>query len=62
VSKLYLKTKEQEESSGVIQKSRFIQSPVEKIMGKLAISEMVLFDEPSNKWRATGRVADVFKW
>ena len=22
-------------------------------MGKLAISEMVLFDEPSNKWRAT---------
>jgi len=35
---------------------------VEKIMGKLAISEMVLFDEPSNKWRATGRVVDVFKW
>ena len=31
-------------------------------MGKLAISEMVLFDEPSNKWRATGGVADVFRW
>ena len=31
-------------------------------MGKLAISEIVLFDKPSNKWRATGRVADVFKW
>ena len=30
-------------------------------MGKLAISEMILFDEPSNKWRATGRVADIFK-
>jgi len=35
---------------------------VEKIIGKLAISEMVLFDEPSNKWRATGEVANVFKW
>jgi len=35
---------------------------VEKIMGKLAISEMVLLDEPSNKWRATGGVADVFRW
>jgi len=34
---------------------------MEKIMGKLAISEMVLFDNPSNKQRATGRVADVFK-
>jgi len=34
---------------------------VEKIMGKLAISEMVLFDKPLNKWRATGEVADVFK-
>jgi len=31
-------------------------------MGKLAISEMVLFDELSNKWRATGGVVDVFKW
>jgi len=30
-------------------------------MGKLAISEMVLFDVPSNKQRATGEVADVFK-
>jgi len=35
---------------------------VEKIIGKLAILEIVLFDEPSNKWRVTGRVADVFKW
>jgi len=34
---------------------------VKKIIGKLAISEMVLFDEPSNKWRATRRVVDVFK-
>jgi len=31
-------------------------------MDKLAISEMVLFDKPSNKWRAIGGVADVFKW
>ena len=30
-------------------------------MGKLAISEMVLFDESSNKWRATREVADVFR-
>ena len=30
-------------------------------MGKLEISEMVLFDELSNKWRATGGVADIFK-
>jgi len=35
---------------------------VEKIMGKLAISEMVLFDEPLNKQRATRGVVDVFKW
>jgi len=35
---------------------------VEKIIGKLAILEMVLFDEPSNKWRATEGVVDVFKW
>jgi len=35
---------------------------VEKIMGKLVISEMVLFDGSSNKQRATKRVADVFKW
>jgi len=34
---------------------------VEKIMGKLAISEIMLFDKPSNKWRATGEVADVFR-
>jgi len=62
VSQLYLRIKEQEESSKVTEKSRFIQSLVENIMGKLAISEMVLFDEPSNKWRTTGGVADVFKW
>ena len=31
-------------------------------MGKLAILEIVLFDDPSNKQRATGRVADVFRW
>jgi len=31
-------------------------------MGKLAILEMVLFDKPSNKQRATGEVVDVFKW
>jgi len=30
-------------------------------MGKLAISEMVLFDELLNKWRATGEVVEVFK-
>ena len=30
-------------------------------MGKLAISEMVLFNEPLNKQRATGGVADVFR-
>jgi len=35
---------------------------VEKIMGKLAISEMVLFDELLNKQRATRRVADIFRW
>jgi len=34
---------------------------VEKIMSKLAISEMVLFDEPSNRQRATRGVADVFR-
>ena len=62
VSQLYPRTKEQEESSEVTQKSRFIQLLVEKIMGKLAISEMVLFDEPLNKQRTTGGVANVFKW
>ena len=30
-------------------------------MGKLAISEIVLFDEPSNKWRAIRGVVDVFR-
>jgi len=30
-------------------------------MDKLAVSEIVLFDEPSNKWRTTGGVVDVFK-
>jgi len=34
---------------------------VEKIIGKLVISEMILFDELSNKQRATEGVADVFK-
>jgi len=62
VSQLYPRTKEQEESSAVTWKSRFIQSPVENIMGKLAILEIVLFDELSNKRRATGGVADVFRW
>ena len=33
---------------------------MEKIIGKLAISEIVLFDKLSNKRRATGGVADVF--
>jgi len=60
-SQLYLETKEQEKSSGVTLKSRFIQSLVEKIMGKLAILEMVLFDELSNKQKATEGVVDVFK-
>ena len=31
-------------------------------MGILAISEIVLFDEPSNKQRATKEVAEVFRW
>jgi len=35
---------------------------VEIIMDKLAILEIVLFDEPSNKWRATRGVVDVFRW
>jgi len=35
---------------------------VERIIGKLAILEMVLFDELSNKQRATGKVVEVFKW
>jgi len=35
---------------------------VENIMGKLAILEMVLFDKPSNKQRATGGAVDVFRW
>ena len=30
-------------------------------MGKLAISEIVLFDVLSNKQRVTGRVVNVFK-
>jgi len=30
-------------------------------MSKLAILEIVLFDEPSNKWRATGKVVDIFR-
>ena len=39
-----------------------MQSLVEKIIGKLAILEMVLFDEPSNKQRAARGVVDVFRW
>jgi len=35
---------------------------VENIMGKLAISEMVLLDKPSNKQRVTGGVANIFRW
>jgi len=35
---------------------------VEKIMDKLAILEMMLFDKLSNKQRATGEVVDVFRW
>jgi len=62
VSQLYPRTKEQEKSSNVTSKSRFIQSPVEKIMDKLTILEMVLFDELSNKRRATRGVVDVFRW
>jgi len=31
-------------------------------MGRLAILEMILFDELSNKQRATVGVADVFRW
>ena len=30
-------------------------------MSKLAISEIVLFDETSNKQKVTGGVADVFR-
>ena len=41
---------------------RFIQSLIRKIIGKLAILEMMLFDEPLNKQRATSRIVDVFKW
>ena len=31
-------------------------------MNKLVNLEMVLFDEPSNKWKATEGVVDIFKW
>jgi len=34
---------------------------VEKIINKLAILKMVLFDKPSNKQKATGEVVDIFK-
>jgi len=34
---------------------------VKKIMGKLAISEIVLLNESSNKQRAIGEVADIFR-
>jgi len=39
-----------------------MQSLVGKIINKIVISEMMLFDELSNEWRATGGVADIFKW
>ena len=39
-----------------------MQLLVEKIVSKLAISEIVLFDKLSNKQRATREVADVFRW
>jgi len=35
---------------------------VEKIIGKLAISEIIQFDEPSNKRRTSREVADIFRW
>jgi len=31
------------------------------MMGKLAVLEIVLYNEPSNKQRTTGGVADVFR-
>jgi len=31
-------------------------------MGRLAISEMILFNKPSNRWRVTEGVADIFRW
>jgi len=34
---------------------------VEKITSKVVILEIVLLDEPSNKWRVTGRIADIFR-
>jgi len=34
---------------------------VGKITSKVVISEIVLLDEPSNKWRVTGGVADIFR-
>jgi len=30
-------------------------------MSRLAVSEIVLFDEPSNKWRTTRGIADIFR-
>jgi len=39
-----------------------MQLLVEKIIGKLAISKIMLFDEPSNKQRAARGVVDVFRW
>jgi len=31
-------------------------------MSKLAVLEMVLFDKPSNKQRATEGVMNIFRW
>jgi len=39
-----------------------MQSLVEKIIGRLAILEIVLFDKPSNKQKTTRKVVDVFRW
>ena len=61
MSQLYLKIKEQKESSGIILKFRVIQSLVENIIDKLAILEMILFDELLNKWKATREVVSIFK-
>ena len=30
--------------------------------GQVSNSEMVLFNKLQDKWRTTGRIADVFKW
>jgi len=49
MSQLYPRTKEQEESNRVTWKFRFIQLLVGNFMGRLVVSEMVLFDKLLNK-------------